>query len=64
MSLQGYCAWQIEIWFSILARRLLRRGSFASKEELRARILRFIDYFNECLARPFRWTYAGRPLVA
>lgn len=55
---------QIEIWFSILSRRLLKRGSFASTEELRARILRFIDYFNACLAKPFRWTYTGRPLVA
>jgi transposase len=43
----GRASWlnQIEIWFSILSRRLLKRGSFASTEELRARILRFIDYF-------------------
>jgi transposase len=55
---------QIEIWFSILVRRLLKRGSFASTDQLRARLLRFIDYFNRCLAKPFRWTYAGRPLAA
>lgn len=55
---------QIELWFSILARRLLRRASFASAEELRVRLLRFIDYFNRTLAKPFRWTYAGRPLAA
>lgn len=55
---------QIEIWFSILVRRLLKRGSFASTEDLRARLLRFIDYFNQHLAKPFRWTYAGRPLAA
>ena len=61
-----HCSWlnQIEIWFSILVRRLLRRGSFTSETALRARILRFIDYFNETLAKPFRWTYAGRPLQA
>lgn len=55
---------QIEIWFSILVRRLLKRGSFRSTEELRERILRFIDYFNAALAKPFRWTYSGRPLAA
>jgi transposase len=55
---------QVEIWFSILVRRLLKRGSFCSTDELRARILRFIEYFNHYLAKPFRWTYAGRPLVA
>jgi transposase len=55
---------QVEIWFSILVRRLLKRGSFGSTEELKARLLRFIDYFNQHLAKPFRWTYAGRPLAA
>ena len=55
---------QIEIWFSILARRLLKRASFTSVEELRERILAFIDYFNKTMAKPFKWTYAGRPLVA
>jgi transposase len=55
---------QIEIWFSILARRVLKRGSFASVAELRQRLLDFIRYFNETLAKPFRWTYTGRPLQA
>jgi transposase len=55
---------QVEIWFSILVRRLLKRGNFRSTDELRERLLRFIDYFNQCLAKPFRWTYAGRPLAA
>lgn len=55
---------QIEIWFSILVRRLLKRGSFTSTEELRERVLAFIDYFNRTMAKPFKWTYAGRPLVA
>lgn len=55
---------QIEIWFSILVRRLLKRGSFCSTEELKDCILRFIDYFNRTLAKPFRWTYTGRPLAA
>lgn len=53
---------QIEIWFSTLVRRLLKRGSFSSVNELRERILAFIDYFNQTMAKPFKWTYAGRPL--
>jgi transposase len=61
-----HCSWlnQVEIWFSILARRLLRRSSFTSVENLRARVLEFIEYFNSVLAKPFRWTYTGRPLQA
>jgi hypothetical protein len=53
---------QVEIWFSILVRRLLKRASFSSTQELRQRILAFIDYFNRTMAKPFKWTYAGRPL--
>jgi len=55
---------QIEIWFSILARKLLRRSSFDSLEALSKRVLDFIDYFNTVLAKPFKWTYTGRPLQA
>jgi transposase len=53
---------QVEIWFSILVRRVLRRGSFRSTKELRERIVAFIAYFNRTLAKPFKWTYTGRPL--
>jgi len=55
---------QIEIWFSILVSRLLKRACFTSKEQLRQRILDFIDYFNKILAKPFKWTYNGSPLHA
>ena len=55
---------QIEIWFSILVRRLLKRGNFSTVNELRERILAFIEYFNKTMAKPFKWTYAGRPLQA
>jgi len=55
---------QVEIWFGILVRRLLKRASFTSIDELRERLLAFIDYFNKTMAKPFKWTYAGRPLVA
>lgn len=55
---------QIEIWFSILVRKLLRRGNFTSKEHLQQRIESFIAYFNATMAKPFRWTMKGKPLVA
>jgi transposase len=55
---------QVEIWFSILVRRLLKRSSFTSIDDLCQRILAFIDYYNRTMAKVFRWTYAGRPLAA
>ncbi len=60
-----HCSWlnQIEIWFGILTRRLLKRGNFTSTGELKQRILKFIEFFNETLAKPFRWTYIGKPLL-
>lgn len=53
---------QIEIVFGIVHRRAIDRGSFASLEELKQRLLSFIDYFNRTFAHPFRWTYTGRPV--
>ena len=53
---------QAESWFSILARRALKRASFKSLADLRQRLFGFIEYFNTVLAKPFRWTYAGQPL--
>ncbi len=55
---------QIEIWFGILMRKVIRRGSFSSKENLKSKILNFINYFNETMAKPFKWTYQGKPLLA
>ena len=54
---------QIEIWLSILTRKLLRRGSFTSVEDLTARVLAFIAYYNRTMAKPFRWTYQGTLLT-
>ncbi len=45
----------IEIWFSVLARKVLRRGSFDSTSDLSAGVMRFVDYYNEQLARPYRF---------
>jgi len=54
---------QVEIWFSILTRKLLKRGSFASVEALVAKVLAFIDYYNCTMAKPFKWTYKGKALT-
>lgn len=53
---------QIELWFSILARRVLRRGIFPSKQDLADKLLAFIDRYNPT-AKPFAWTYSGKPLM-
>lgn len=55
---------QIEIWLSILVRKLLKRGSFTSIADLQAKVLAFIDYYNRTMAKPFKWTYQGKPLMA
>lgn len=49
-----HCSWlnQVELGFGVLSRRLLRRGSFTSKEQLRTRLVEFIEYFNAVLAKP------------
>jgi putative transposase len=59
-----HCSWlnQIEIWLSILVRKLLKRGSFTSVDDLKAKVLSFIDYYNRTMAKPFKWTYQGKPL--
>jgi transposase len=53
---------QIEIWLSILVRKLLTRGSFTSVEDLQTKVLAFIDYYNQT-AKPFKWTYQGKALT-
>ncbi len=61
-----HCSWlnQMEIWLSILVRKLLKRGSFTSVDDLKKNILEFIEYYNRTMAKPFKWTYQGKPLVA
>lgn len=62
----NHASWmnQIEIWFSILARKLLKRGNFVSVADLKAQVLAFIEYFNRTMAKPYKWTYQGRALHA
>ena len=55
---------QIEIWFGILMKKVVRRGNFSSQEDLRKKINAFINYFNETMAKPFKWTYEGKVLCA
>jgi transposase len=55
---------QIEIVFGVIMRKVVRRGSFPSVDDLRTKLLAFIDYFNQVFAKPFKWTYTGRPLQA
>lgn len=55
---------QVEIWLSILVRKLLKRGSFSSVEDLKAKVLAFVVYFNRTMAKPFKWTYKGKALCA
>ena len=61
-----HCSWlnQVEIWLSILLRKVLRRGNFTSVDDLQAKVLAFIDYFNATMAKPFKWTSHGKPLCA
>ena len=55
---------QIEIWFSILVRKVIKRGNFISVDDLKRRVLAFIEYYNRTMAKPFKWTYQGKALAA
>ena len=55
---------QVEIWLSILVRKVIKRGNFTSVKELKRKILAFIEYYNRTMAKPFKWTYQGKALAA
>ena len=61
-----HCSWlnQVEIWFGILVKKVIKRGNFSSKEDLRQKIAQFIEYFNRTMAKPYKWTCKGIPLKA
>jgi hypothetical protein len=65
-STPRHCSWlnQIEIFLGILVRKLLKRGSFTSVADFKAKVLDFLDYYNRTMAKPFTWTYEGKPLVS
>ena len=53
---------QVEMWLSILVRKVIRRGNFTSTDDLRAKVFAFIAYFNQTMAKPFKWTFQGKAL--
>ena len=53
-----------ELFLSILVRKLLRRGSFTSREDLVTKVRDFIAYYNRTMVKPSKWTYQGKALVA
>ena len=54
---------QIEVWFGMLVKKVIKRGNFKNKKDLNSKIMEFIDYFNETMAKPFKWTYQGKVMV-
>ncbi len=59
-----HCSWlnQIEMWFGVFDRKLLKRGNFISTKDLKEQIEKFIIYYNQTMAKPFKWTFKGQPL--
>ena len=55
---------QIEVIFGIIAKRVMRHGSFSSQDDLREKLLSFIDYYNQTFAKPLQWTHDGKPTKA
>jgi transposase len=54
---------QVELWFSVLARRFLKRGDFCSAQDFETRLSEYLEVYNTQHAHPYRWTYTGQPLV-
>lgn len=63
VPLHGSWLNQVELFFSVLSRRFLKRGSFASAREFEERLRGWLDQYNQEEAHPYRWTYTGQPLV-
>jgi hypothetical protein len=55
---------QVEIWLSLLVRKVIKRGHFVSTDDLKRKVLAFIEYYNRTMAKPFKWTYQGKALAA
>lgn len=64
MYLPKHTSWlnQIEVVFGMVMRKVIRRGNFTSLKDLKIKLMNFIDYFNTAFAKPFRWTFTGKPL--
>ena len=64
-STPKHASWinQVEIWLSILVRKVIQRGNFISLADLKRKVLVFIEYYNRTIAKPFKWTYQGKALA-
>lgn len=56
-----HCSWmnQIEIWFAFLQKRVIKRGQFNSRNNLSKKMRKFIEYYDLCLANPYKWSFEG-----
>ena len=54
---------QIENWFGLLERRVLKRGIFVSKEDLKQKIINFIEYYNKYYAKPYIWKKTAKSIL-
>jgi transposase len=59
-----YSSWlnQVEIWFNILTKDVVKGGVWQSSEQLAGQLLEYVDTYNKTRAKPFEWTYTGKPL--
>jgi len=57
-----HCSWlnPVEVCFSGLSKRVLKRGNFSSKEDLKGKLLAYIDFYNENLAKKFKWSISSK----
>ena len=65
MTLLAQSSWlnQIEIWLGVLMNKVLKRGSFPSVNDLQTKVFAFIEYYNQTMAKTFKWTYQGKVLT-
>lgn len=61
-----YSSWlnQIEIWFNILSKDVIKGGVWKSSKQMSDQIIEYIKTYNTTRAKPFEWTYTGNPLVS
>ncbi len=61
-----YSSWlnQVEIWFNILTKDVVRGGVWTSTAQLAAQLMEYVRTYNQTRAEPFTWTYTGKPLVS
>jgi transposase len=54
----------VEVWFGIIERQAIRRGTFGSVTDLNTKIRAFIDNWNDDRAHPFTWTKTADEILA